>query len=210
MHCRLCETRRPRRSCPGIDADICSVCCGTHREITIDCPLDCVYLQEAHQHEKLPALDPEQLPNRDVEVTERFVLDHEELVGATARSLVEAALEESGVVDADVREALGALIRTQRTRSSGLIYETRPSNPVAAGIQQRFREKMEQFEKQLRDRLGVATVRDADLLGALVFLQRVELAHNNGRKRGRAFIVFLRDRFPSLQAADSAALIVAP
>jgi len=41
------------------------------------------------------------------------------------------------------------------------------------------------------------TLRDADVLGALVFLQRLELQHNNGRRRGRAFVDFLRAYFPA-------------
>ena len=40
------------------------------------------------------------------------------------------------------------------------------------------------------------TVRDTDVLGVLVMLQRMEFARNNGRARGRAFIDFLRQEFP--------------
>ena len=52
MACAICETRRPRRFCPGVRGDICSICCGTEREVTVDCPLDCEYLQEARRHDK--------------------------------------------------------------------------------------------------------------------------------------------------------------
>ena len=54
MACAICETRRPRRFCPGVRGDICSICCGTEREVTVDCPLDCEFLQEARRHEKAP------------------------------------------------------------------------------------------------------------------------------------------------------------
>ena len=47
-------------------------------------------------------------------------------------------------------------------------------------------------------------MRDADLLGVLVFLQRLELQHNNGRRRGRAFFDFLRATFPADRAVDLA------
>ena len=49
--------RRPKRFCPGVRGDICTICCGTEREITVDCPLDCVYLREAHQHVGKPILE---------------------------------------------------------------------------------------------------------------------------------------------------------
>ena len=41
------------------------------------------------------------------------------------------------------------------------------------------------------------TVRDLDVLGILVMLQRIEFARNNGRPRGRAFLDFLRNEFPA-------------
>ena len=47
MKCRICDTRKPRRYCPGVTGDICSICCGNEREVTVDCPLDCPFLVEA-------------------------------------------------------------------------------------------------------------------------------------------------------------------
>ena len=46
------------------------------------------------------------------------------------------------------------------------------------------------------------SVRDADVLGILVFLQRLEIQHNNGRRLGRAFIDFLRTNFPAKEPAE--------
>ena len=57
MPCAICQIRRPRRFCPGVRGDICSLCCGTEREVTVNCPLDCEYLQEARKHEKLSEFD---------------------------------------------------------------------------------------------------------------------------------------------------------
>ena len=50
--CAICHTRRPRRYCPGVRGHICPVCCGTERENTVSCPLDCPYLREARVREK--------------------------------------------------------------------------------------------------------------------------------------------------------------
>ena len=197
MACKICEARRPRRFCPGVGGDICSLCCGSEREVTVDCPLDCRYLRDARRHEKQPPADPDQFPNPDVRVTEQFLREHEELLLFTARKLSETALAKPGTVDYDVRETLDSLVRTFRTLESGLYYETRPSNPVAAGIQQQITESLEEFRRQLSARAGMSVVRDADVLGVLVFLQRLEISHNNGRKRGRAFLDFLRSYFPA-------------
>src|SRR5438270_311540 len=54
--CKICQKRRARRFCPAVSGDICSICCGTEREVSLTCPLSCEYLQEAHKREKLPQL----------------------------------------------------------------------------------------------------------------------------------------------------------
>jgi hypothetical protein len=195
MKCRICETRKPRRYCPGVSGDICSICCGAEREVSVNCPLDCVYLAEARLHEKPPELNPEEIPNRDIPVSEEFLREHEPLLIFLGAKLLEASLATAGAVDPDVREALESLIRTYRTLQSGLYYETRPSNLIAAAIHQKIQESVETLRKELTEK-GATNLRDAEVLGTLVFLQRLELAHNNGRPRGRAFISYMHAHFP--------------
>jgi hypothetical protein len=112
--------------------------------------------------------------------------------------LLEATLSAAGAVDSDVREALQSLIRTYRTLQSGLYYETRPANRIAAGIHQRMQEAVETLRKELAEK-NATPVRDAEILGTLVFLERVEINQNNGRPRGRAFLDYLRAYFPQSQ-----------
>jgi hypothetical protein len=198
--CKLCEKRRARRYCPGVGASICPVCCGTERENTIDCPLDCEHLQESRRREKPPEWSAGSLPNQDVRLSEQFVRDHEESIVWLAMALARV-MEKERAVDADSREALEALTRTYRTLESGLIYETRPQNPYAAAIQEELKNSVEELRKRVTEQSGMNTLRDADVLGALVFLQRLELQHDNGRRRGRAFFDFLRTAFPAPSAA---------
>jgi hypothetical protein len=205
MSCAICHVRRPKRFCPGVRGDICTMCCGSEREITVDCPLDCVYLREAHQHEKIEPPDPHDFPNQDVRVTEEFLRDREPLLLFLARTLLDAALATPGAVDFDVREALDAMVRTCRTLQSGVYYETRPDNPIAAAICSLVRAGIDEFRKQESERAGMAQTRDSDILGILVFLQRLERDNNNGRKRGRAYLDFLRGFFPDQPAEPAAA-----
>jgi hypothetical protein len=207
MKCKLCGTRKPRRFCPGVSGDICSICCGNQREVTVDCPLDCPHLVEARLHEKPVPLDPASVPNQDVQVTEQFLREHEPLLVFLGARLLEASLATSGAVDSDVREALGSLIRTYRTLQSGLIYETRPTNLVAAAIHQRMQEAVEALRKELAEK-NATPIRDAEILGTLVFLERVELHQNNGRPRGRAFMDYLRRYFPQGQQATVSAPLI--
>ena len=61
-----------------------------------------------------------------------------------------------------------------------------------------MQESVEGLRKELAEK-NAMPVRDAEILGMLVFLQRVELHENNGRPRGRAFIDYLRTYFPQMQ-----------
>ena len=194
--CKLCGKRRAKRHCPGVQDDICAVCCGTERENTIDCPLDCVYLREARLRDRPIPITEENLPNKDVNLTEDFIRKQEHVVMWLGHSLAQV-METRKSVDGDAREGLESLIKTYRTLESGLIYESRPSNPYAAEIQEALKQAVDELRKKLTETTGMQTVRDADLLGALIFLQRLELQHNNGRRRSRAFFDFLRTYFPA-------------
>lgn len=191
MKCAICQVRKPRRECPGVQGEICTICCGTEREQSIDCPLDCVWLQEAHEHERPPGIDPALLPNQDIEVTEDFLHDNEVLLAFLSVSVFEGVMESPGVTDWDVREALDALVATWRTLQTGIYYETQPANLYAAAIAAHVQDAIERVRQKEAQERGVSGIRDADILGVLAFLQRLEYTRNNGRKRSRAFIDFL-------------------
>lgn len=170
--------------------------------MTLDCPFDCEYLREARRHEKPPAPDPQTLPNPDIELTDRFMQENEPLVIVAGRLLLAATLETPGAVDYDLRETLTALARTYRTAESGLIYESRPNNAIAAQVQARFQDEIGKFREQIARQSGVHSVRDRDLLGVLVFWQRMEWRQNNGRRKGRAFIESLFSLLPPEAAQE--------
>ena len=203
--CKLCEKRHARRYCPGVGGEICPICCGTERENTIDCPAECEYLQEARVRERPAPISEDEIPNKDIRVSEEFLDKNESTVVWLTVALTRAMAKEKAV-DRDAREALGSLIRTYRTLESGLIYETRPQNPYAAAIQEALKQSVDELRKRLAEASGMATLRDADILGTLVFLQRLELQYSNSRPRGRAFFDFLRTSFPEPPLAESLAV----
>jgi hypothetical protein len=213
MACAICETRRPRRFCPGVRGDICSLCCGTEREISVDCPLDCEYLEEARRHDKPQPIDESLIPNRDIAVSERFLQEHEPLLAFLGQALAGAAFAGSGTIDYDVREALEALVRTYRTLQSGVYYESLPPNPLAASVYGMVQQALAEYRQRETQQLGVSRTRDADVLGVLVFLQRVEMDRNNGRRRGRAFLDTLRQFYspePAEPSGSSASPLILP
>lgn len=203
--CKICGVRRARRHCPGVQGIICPICCGTEREVSISCPLDCEYLREArvreaeakakHVHDEDAAQPP--MPHSDVPLTEDFLRKHNDLLMFCGISLIQAALETPGAVDKDVVEALEALIRTQRTLESGLVYQTRAGDQVAAAIQAHMEKALEDYQKRRHEREGLAGYRTAEILGVLVFLLRLSSRTLNGRPRGRAFIDYLLQQMPA-------------
>jgi hypothetical protein len=194
--CPQCERRPARRFCPGIREDICAPCCGADRENTIECPFDCEYLREARRREKQTEIDPASIPNSDIRITDEFVSAQEQLIVACGQALYQAAAETPGAIDFDIREGLDAMVRTLRTLESGLVYETRPNNPLAASIQVRFQESVRRLREDVARRTGLHSIRDKDVLGVVVFWQRMELQWNNGRRRGRAFMDSLAEMMP--------------
>lgn len=203
MSCAICEIRRPRRYCPGVNSDICSICCGTEREVTVTCPLDCPYLAEARKHDRPAPLDEEQIPNREIRISEEFLAEHEALLAAAGQALLGVAWATPGVSDFDVREALAGLIRTYQTRESGLYYESVPDNALAGQIFRHLQESLAAFRQQETESMGMSRTRDTDVLAILVFLQRLELDRNNGRRRSRAFLDFLRGIYPELPGSPA-------
>jgi hypothetical protein len=185
MACALCKTRREKRHCPGVQGEICTLCCGTQREETIDCPLDCEYLQLAHLHEDL-SKDVAGMPNRDFPIPEDFVKKNIQLVTVIQHAILKPALERNAV-DYDIRDALDGLVRTYQTLGSGLYYESRPTNSIAAAIFDGVQQRVEEIRKLETER-GLHKVHDGQLLTVFVFLQHLEYALNNQRKRGRSFL----------------------
>jgi hypothetical protein len=194
--CKICQKRRARRSCPAVQGEICTLCCGAEREVSLSCPLDCEYLREAHRHEKPVAVNKDQLSNPDISVDEEFIREHEELLLFCVYALVQAATRTAGAIDTDVIAALAALIQTYRTLESGLVYESRPENLVAAAVQRSFTASLADYEKRRAERESLASLRNSEVLAILVFLYRIGQQNQNGRPRGRMFLDFLNQMTP--------------
>ncbi|MGH9582611.1 MAG: hypothetical protein ACRD4O_06730 [Bryobacteraceae bacterium] len=206
VFCKICQKRRARRYCPAVGGDICPLCCGTHREIDFTCPLDCEFLQEAHRHEK--PVPPAEISYPDVELTEEFLNSHQELFYLCAGALVEGALGAEGAVDADLTAALEALIQTQRTLESGLFYETRAENTVAAAIQRSASDALAEYRKLRSERDPLSPVRNNEILGVLVFLHRLGGQNRSGRPRGRMYLDLLRGALPSARVEEPSRIIL--
>ena len=210
--CAICRKRKPKRECPGIHGPdkvemICPQCCGTEREVSIDCPLDCAYLRESRRHdaERLTAL-PE-IPYRDVEIPDRFLQEYEQVVGGISLRLIRHQIANPTVTDNEILEGLEKLIQTYQTQQSGIYYDSLPEGGPAVGIFREIKSLFEEIEKKAHQQGAVApgftALKDGDVIRALVFLFRLATVHHNHRPRGRAFLSFLRQTFPEAAASPA-------
>ena len=159
-------------------------------------------------HEKLVDADPRTFPNQDVQLTESFLVQREGLLLACAGAMADAAFGANNAYDSDVLDALDALIRTYRTQASGLYYEAVPDNKVAASIFARARRLIEAIRALITQSTSQASVRDSEVVGVLVFLQRMALANDNRRPKSRRFMDMLRVNLPVDEPADIATNLI--
>jgi len=183
---------------------ICAQCCGEQREVTLDCPSDCPYLQQAREHEKpRPAeqFDPASL-FLQVEISDQFTYQREHLLMGLSYALAQAAHADRSLNDRDLIAALSAMCAGyERLLNSGLHYD----QPLPSAAQHAATAQVEEMVKQYREaeqkQLGHSILRDGDVLKALVFLVRLGHGRTSGRPRSRAFIDFLRAQFPENPSA---------
>jgi hypothetical protein len=178
-----------------VKSDICTICCGTEREQSIDCPLECEFLVNAHEHENTAEVPPNQLPDREIDVDEEFLRKYEWVLIVLGSAIVDGYKAFPASTDYDAREALTELVTTYRTLGSGLVYDPRVVNPYAAAMFEAFRERVADIKRRLAQEGGSGYLTDAAVLKLVVFLRRLEVLDNNGRKRSRAFLGMLNQSY---------------
>ncbi len=208
MSCAICEIRKEKRFCPAVHGRICPQCCGEQREVTLECPGDCPYLVQAHEHEKprsADQIDPAGL-FLQVELSDQFLYEKEHLLMGLTYALAKAARADRSLHDQDLIAALVVLSKSYERRvNSGLHYE----QPLTSETQRRAAAEVETMVKEYREaeqqHTGYSTLRDSDVLKALVFLVRLAHGRTSGRPKSRAFVEFLFTQFPEKESA-----VVAP
>ena len=199
VSCAICDKRREKRFCPAIHGRICPQCCGEQREVTLDCPDDCVYLLQAREHERtrsLADLNPASL-FLQVEIGDQFPYQHEHLIMGLTFALAKSVRADRNLKDSDLIAALTSLTKTIETLvNSGLHYEA----PIASAAQQVVAAEVQNMLKEYREaeqkHMGYVQLRDSEVLRALVFLVRMANGRTSGRPKSRAFSDFLLAQFP--------------
>jgi len=203
LSCVICKIRKEKRFCPAVHGRICPQCCGEQREVTLECPLDCPYLIQAREHEKprsADQIDPAAL-FLQIEVSDQFMYQHEHLLMGLTFALAKAARGDRSLHDQDLIAALTVLAKGYERRvNSGLHYE----QPLTSDSQRRAANEVETMVREYREaeqkHVGYSSLRDSQVLNALVFLVRLAHGRTSGRPKSRAFVEFLFAQFPEKES----------
>lgn len=203
MSCVICKIRKEKRFCPAVHGRICPQCCGEQREVTLECPLDCPYLIQAREHEKprsADQIDPAAL-FLQIEVSDQFMYQHEHLLMGLTYALAKAARGDRSLHDQDLIAALTVLAKSYERRvNSGLHYE----QPLTSDSQRRAANEVETMVREYREaeqkHMGYSSLRDSEVLNALVFLVRLAHGRTSGRPKSRAFVEFVFAQFPEKES----------
>ena len=197
---------------------ICPQCCGEQREVTLDCPSDCVYLQQARQHEKPRSLDDldQAALFSSVEIGDQFLYEHEHLVLGLTFALAKAAHKDRTLHDSDLIAALNSLAKSYETLvNSGLHYGSAMTNLSQQAIADEIQTMVKEYRQAEEKHMGYSRLKDSDVLRALVFLLRMGYARTSGRPLSRAYLDFVVGQFPEKESAiaspeESASRLIMP
>jgi hypothetical protein len=211
--CPICNKRRAERYCPAKGEKICAIDCGTGREVSIDCPVDCSHLLASHRWEQehpKPLVESE-IPFPDVSFPAELIRTRQAAMSGIGYTVAAYAREQRSLTDSEVLAAAHALAETYRTLLSGIYYEKLPDNPVAAGLYAALAKFIDEEKKREAEHPEFPPLKDSEIFHLLVFFERFGRLRSNGRPRTRAFLEFLRGQFPpEMGAAKEEPRIIIP
>jgi len=196
-HCPLCETRQPKRFCPAKEEEICSVCCGTKREVEIDCPSGCVYLQTGREYESRKGILPSPTSYRTERLwQDEFIVSHTGIFLEMWESILGIRGRYPEIVDADLQAALESLIQTYQTLDKGIYYETLPTGSLPKEIYVALKSVFDSAgQKTELSRLKTGTILDC-----LNFHKEMGQGMTLSRPRSRVFLDRIEEMYRSTAA----------
>jgi len=205
--CPLCSTRTGKRYCPAKSTHICAVCCGTKREVEIDCPSSCSYLKASRSYEAdKPIIDSELLAKIQ-QYDNGFVKRFHHVLDAINKSIAEERMSSPWLVDQDVVETFKALTATMKTLSSGIYYESLPEGPVRLTLFRRLRDAFDGLMQP--DAVGDHPVLKAsEAVEVLEFATIAAQMNSTVRPRSRRYLDWISETFGYPQPQQSSGLIL--
>ena len=207
--CPLCSERSAKRFCPAKQTTICAVCCGTKREVEIDCPGSCVHLKAGRSYESERKQLDSEIVSRAKAFDRTFLNEYGPLLELLSRSVAEERPASPWLVDADVLEVYKALIATMKTLSGGIYYETLPEGNAQLSLYRKLKTFMDALmspapEAQHRP------LRVSELLALLDFLLLAVSVNSSGRPKSRQYLDWVTAASGLAQPSPESSRLILP
>ena len=140
--CSSCGERKGNRFCPGLNANICSLCCGTKREKEIHCLESCQYLKSGKDYQLGRKIDKRISSDLHAETTDVFGTDEAAaFVMPLERFFIVQFYHDKEVSDLRIIESLRKIYAFQK----GIIPALKGENRTEELILLKFREVNRKF-----------------------------------------------------------------
>ena len=187
MKCRLCESRKAKRFCPAKAAQICPVCCGTKREVEIDCPSDCVYLHAGREYESSKLARTTLPPQRTERLWEpSFLRANYPLMIGLSQVISVVRRSSPELADHDVQATFDSLLQTFNTLDKGIYYDFAPESSIQRDLYLALKQFLERpAESRLVSESRPTT---SQILEVLQFMKELSVGITLPRPKSRAFL----------------------
>jgi hypothetical protein len=187
---------------------ICAVCCGSRREVDIDCPSSCSYLRAGRAYEsETRSVDPglvDRVRAQGRDFIERFNTILVELGVAAAEERDRAPW----LVDTDVIEVYKALQDTMRTLTSGIYYESLPEGATRIALFRRLKAELDRAMSPNEE--GARVLRPSEAVQILDLLILVATTNSNVRPRSRQYLDLLSEQMKLAKPSDPGSRLILP
>ncbi len=187
MKCPLCESRKAKRLCPAKAVQICPVCCGTKREVEINCPSDCIYLHSGREYESAKLARTQPLPPHTKKLWEDdFLVRYQPALIAISKLVTATRVTLPELADTDLLATIDSLLQTFQTLDKGIYYDFAPS----AATQKSLYLTLKRFLDGPSDTKLVSQPRltAAETVDCLQFLKEFSQTIALPRPKSRAFL----------------------
>ena len=207
--CPLCSERPAKRFCPAKETHICSVCCGSRREVDIDCPSSCHHLMAGRAYESDRRIPDPQLETAVQRFDKTFTYRHTPLLNAVCLAISDERTTAPWLLDTDVIEVLKDLTKTMQTLSSGIYYESLPESIVRVSLFHRLKRLFDEFMQPRPESLELS-LKVSDAIDVLTFLAYVATVNSNSRPRSRQYLDLLNNMAEQTAQEKRAGNLIVP
>ena len=209
--CPLCEKRRAKRFCPAQGEAICAPCCGSYREVTLDCPLSCPHLRASRAHgARETSLEPPPPVSPELRLPPHFGGDHEDLLRSLCAEIGGFWAESPALSDPDLLDVLRHVAQTWAAQRAGVVFESHPTGALREGLYRRLQDALREYRPPQRGLAAPPPQRAEELEMAVVYLARLVRLRANGRPGSRLCLEWLAPEAPHAATQPVGSLIVAP